>query len=67
MCAMLIAVDKLQLTELIDYLQKELIATHTTYLMDHLVELFRTSARLKSCQKLYQYCEQAVAANPELL
>ena len=67
MSAVLLAADELQLTKLIDYLQKELIANHENFVMDHLVELFRTSSSLKSCQKLYQHCEQAIAAHPELL
>ena len=64
---MLLAADELQLTNLIGYLQQELIANNKSYVMDHLVELFRTSSTLRSCQKLHQYCEQAIAANPELL
>src|SRR6185295_12032035 len=66
-CAMLHAADELQLTDLLDYLQQELIANHGNYVMDHLVELFRMSSTLKSCQKLHQHCEHAIAANPELL
>ena len=41
-CGMLVAVDELQLMDLIDYLQKELISKHKDYVMDHLVELFQT-------------------------
>src|SRR5689334_21055746 len=66
-CAMLLAAGELQIIDLIDYLQQELITSHESYVMDHLVELFRTSSSLKSCQKLHQHCEHAIAAKPELL
>ena len=64
---MLFAADEFQLTDFIDYIQQELIANHESYVKDHLVELFRTSSSLKSCQKLHQHCEHAIAANPGLL
>src|SRR5690349_12570727 len=37
-CALLLAADELQLTDLISYLQQELIANHKNYVMDHLTE-----------------------------
>ena len=59
---MFLAADELQLTDLLDYLQQELIANHENFVMDHLIELFQTLSSLKSCKKLYRYCEDAIAA-----
>ena len=35
-------------------------------MIDHFVELFQTSLSLRSCQKLHQYCADAIVNNPEI-
>ena len=60
---MLLAADELQLTDLVDYLQEEIITNHIKYLKCHLVELLNTSLNLKSCKKL----QQTITDHPELL
>src|SRR5689334_7531172 len=65
--AILCAADELQLPDLVNYIEEELIANHTTYITHHLLDLYRASSRLKSCQKLCKHCEKAIAASPGLL
>ena len=65
--AILSAADELQLPDLVNYIQEELIANHTTYITHHLLDLYQTSSSLKSCQKLCKYCQETIAASPDLL
>lgn len=65
--ALLLAIDELQLSALLEYTQDELITDHKDYLEQHLVEIFHTTANIASCKVLHNHCQQAISARPELL
>src|SRR5262245_36107296 len=65
--AILLAADELELTVLLEYMQKELIDNFQDWLKRHVVKIIHATSRLASCKQLYDYCLERVTETPELV
>ena len=64
--ALLVAIDELQLSTLLEHIQDELIINHNDIIEQHVIEIFNTTANLASCKILYEHCQLVISANPEV-
>src|SRR5688572_18569459 len=58
--AILYAADELQLNILLNHVENKLIESSEIWATQHLLEIFKTTAKIQLCEKLHKFCKKLV-------
>ncbi|RIA86312.1 hypothetical protein C1645_740944 [Glomus cerebriforme] len=62
---LIVASDKLHLTELLECAQNNLIRTHPIWVQQNLVLVLHTVFPITNCKKLHDHCIESISADPQ--